>query len=79
MSAKLDIGQGRQDVSFTTASLGCYTMVPCTVIAFWLLEELGPTTQLINKIKTLIKFYGYSEILNMPANTPDEILKALEK
>jgi len=70
---------GRQDVEYTISCLPGYTHTPCIVVAVWLLEECGPTPQLINKIKKLIDFYGYTEILGVNENFPEELKLYLRK
>lgn len=72
-------GNGRKDVDYTIGCLPGYTMVPCIVLAVWLLEECGPTPQLIKKTKKLIDFYGYSEILGVHDSFPEELKLYLRK
>ena len=93
MSVTLDVGiyyrqkkasidwyyrQGREDIGYTISTLSCATMIPCIVLALWLGEERGFDEELVNKIKTLIKFYGYVDILNAPANFPKGLFKPQE-
>lgn len=93
MSAKIDIDlyhrqkkatidwyyrQGKEDAGYTIGTLSCATMIPCIVITLWIGEVRGFDEELINKIKGLVKFYGYKEIQNAPVNFPQELLKSSE-
>lgn len=71
--------QGKEDASYTIGTLSCATMIPCIVIAMWIGEVRGFDEQLINKIKGLIKFYGYETIDNPPSNLPEGLFKSSEK
>ena len=90
MSVKIDVGiyyrqkqatldwyylQGKEDASYTIGTLACATMIPCIVIAVWIGEVRGFDEELTNKIKGLVKFYGYKEILSLPENFPLDLLK----
>jgi hypothetical protein len=70
--------QGKCDAGYTIGTLACVTMVPCIVIAVWVGSVNGFDEFLINRIKNLITFYGYTEILNTPENYPEELVKFLE-
>lgn len=71
--------QGRQDVGFTIGTISTATQIPCITIAVWLGEERGFDEDLINRIKCLIKFYGYTTLLNSPPNFPEGLFKSLER
>lgn len=62
---KFDYSPG-QSVSVLSVS----TMVPCIVIAYWIGDITGWPPEIIVTIKGLVKFYGYTEILNKPAGAP---------
>jgi len=55
------------NVAFT--SPGIHT--PNVVLAFYLSEEIGFTSELVESIKGLIKFYKYTHIKGAPDNMPD--------
>jgi hypothetical protein len=50
--------------------LASATMVPCIVIAYYIGEIDGWSPEIRHSIDSLTKFYGYTEILNKPANCP---------
>lgn len=67
--------QGKENVDYTVSVLSSATMVPCLVLCVWLGEEVGFDDSLIDKINGLIKFYGYTEILNTSENFPIDNIK----
>lgn len=50
--------------------LSVSTMVPCIVIAYWIGEITGWPQEILHTIEVLMKFYGYTEILNKPEGAP---------
>jgi hypothetical protein len=62
-SPNRDIGQV---ISMVATSTHC----PCVVLAFYLAEGIGYTPELTKIIGDLIKFYGYTEILNQSEGSP---------
>lgn len=52
------------------SSLACCTMCPCIVVAYWVGEVSNWHPDTVNSIKTLMKFYGYTNILNKPDGAP---------
>lgn len=68
----------RGDINYTISSMAPGTHLPCIIIACWLGEEYGFDEQLIRKIKSLIKFYGYRQILGIPSNWPEDLTNFLE-
>lgn len=71
--------KGRQDAGYTIGTLSCYTFVPCIIVALWIGEERGFDEEVLNKIKSLVKFYGYDTLLGAPKNLPEGIFKVLER
>lgn len=49
------------------------TMVPCIVVAYWIGDVSGWPPEVIKSIHALMKFYGYTQVLNIPANSPKEV------
>ena len=62
--------RGNRDISNTISTMGFSTMTPCIVIAFWLGPETNWDPNLINTIKSLTRFYGYTDIRNKPEGCP---------
>jgi hypothetical protein len=44
--------------------------VPCIIIAYWCGEVSGYPDYLKKSVDSLMKFYGYTEILNKPEGCP---------
>ena len=42
------------------------TRCPCVVIAFYLGEDIGFTSEVIDEINRFVKFYGYSGFIGAP-------------
>jgi hypothetical protein len=61
---------GRDDIGYSVANLAVMTMCPCVVTAFWVAEATGWREDAVEHIRTIIKFYGYSDILNKPDGSP---------
>lgn len=66
--------KGNGDISRSISILAIVTGCPCIVIAYWLGEITNWPSDVIYSIQALKQFYGYSEILNTPTNTPSELL-----
>lgn len=62
--------QGKGDPSYAISALSNATMVPCVVIAFWIGELEGWPEDIKKLADMLIKFYGYTQILNKPSGCP---------
>jgi len=70
------INQARGDAGYAISSLASSAMIPCIVSACFIGEKVGFDEKLTNTIKGLIKFYGYTEILNGPENLPKDLFKS---
>ncbi len=63
--------KGGQDVKRTISMMAGVTFVPCIVIAYWLGEHTKwQDSQCEKSIKSLIGFYGYTEIQGKPEGSP---------
>jgi len=62
--------KGGKDIKRSVGQLASMTFVPCIVIAYWLGEETNWHPDAVSSIKSLIDFYGYTEIKNKPAGSP---------
>lgn len=63
-----------KDIGRMIATLACATMCPCIVVAFWVGEASNWRPETIVCIQRLIKFYGYTGVLNKPESSPKEVL-----
>lgn len=63
-------GAGGKNISHTVSMGAQITGVPCIVIAFWLGEHLGWSTEILTTIGRLKRFYGYTSILGIPEGGP---------
>lgn len=64
----LDRYKGDPRRAITQISSG--TMIPCIVIAYYIGPVCDWHPDLVSNIKSLIDFYGYTEILNKPEGSP---------
>ena len=62
--------KGGKDIKRSVGQLASMTFVPCIVIAYWLGEATEWHPDAISSIKSLIDFYGYTDIQNKPPNAP---------
>lgn len=53
-------------VALQAPSIHC----PCIVLTYFIAEDIGFTEEIVESIESLIKQYGYKEILNQPENSP---------
>lgn len=44
--------------------------VPCIVVAYWIGNHAGWPQEAIDAIKSLIEFYGYTDITGKPEGSP---------
>lgn len=58
------------DPSRAIGQLAAVTGVPCIVIAYYIGPLCNWHPDLIKSIKSLVDFYGYSEIENKPEGSP---------
>ena len=51
--------------SFAATEFSCYTHVPLYAVVSFLMhpDQLGPTDSLVRQMQSLIKFYGYTEVV----------------
>lgn len=61
---------GTEDVIYSIASMAVATMVPVIVVAYYIGEAAGWPQEVVDHIKVLKVFYGYSEVCNRPINSP---------
>jgi hypothetical protein len=59
-----------QDLGMLISILATSTMVPCIVVAYWLGEFSNWNPDVVESIKRLTKFYGYTTIDNKPQGAP---------
>jgi len=59
-----------EDIYKIISSLSVSTMVPCVAVAYYIGEISGWPEEVIDTIKRLTKFYGYSKIINVPDGCP---------
>lgn len=62
--------KGGKDIKRTIGMMATATFVPCIVIAYWLGEETNWHPDTISSIKSLVDFYGYTNIQNKPLGAP---------
>lgn len=70
--------QGAKNIEYTCSTLSASTMVPIIVLYCWIAELEGFDQKTIDKIKMLIDFYDYVQVLNPPINWPVELTQYLE-
>lgn len=68
---------GKKDIGYTISTLSSSTFVPAIILAIWIGELEGFDEKMVTKIKTLIDFYDYSEVLGVPDNWPEELTNYL--
>lgn len=61
---------GAKDPKRTISMMASALGVPCIVIAYWLGVETEWDPRVIESIKRLIDFYGYTDIENKPEGAP---------
>ncbi len=62
--------RGGKNISRSIGMMASATSCPAIVIAYWIGEETGWPKEVIEHIKSLIDFYGYTRILNKPDGAP---------
>lgn len=62
--------EGHKDPIAAVSGISMLTGVPCIVSAYWIGEIDNWPPRVIKSIKGLIKFYGYTEILNPTPGAP---------
>lgn len=62
--------KGKEEVPVMVAVLACSTMCPAVVVAFYLAEVHGWQKDMIDHVKSLIEFYGYTEIKGKDESCP---------
>jgi len=62
--------KGGKDIKRSVGALASMTFVPCIVIAYWIGEETNWHPDALNSIRSLIDFYGYTNIENKPPGAP---------
>lgn len=60
----------QNDPSRAVGQLASVTHVPCIVVAYYIGPLCDWHPDLINTIKSLISFYGYTDIQNKPEGSP---------
>lgn len=63
-------GRDPKDLMHNISKIAVSTHCPCIVVAYFAGDALGWTEELVKHIKSLIEFYGYSEIANKPEGSP---------
>lgn len=61
---------GQYGMSYMISSLAVSTMCPAIVIAYWVGEITNWDPEAVKSIENLIKFYGYTEVFNIPEGAP---------
>lgn len=69
-----DKGNSRPEDAVATMAIA--TMVPCIVVAYWIGEVTGYPEHIVTTIKNLTKFYGYTEIVDLPEGAPNPFEKS---
>lgn len=64
------VNKGGNDPASQIGMVASITFVPAIVCAYWIGEATGYPDKVQKSIKSLIDFYGYTEILNKPPNAP---------
>lgn len=59
-----------KDISNAVSILSPATHTPCIAMCFFLAEQEGFSPEMVFLIDTLIRFYGYKQILNQPEGSP---------
>lgn len=59
-----------RDLMYNISMASVITSCPCIVVAYFAGEAFGWTEELDTYIKSLIKFYGYTSIVNKPEGLP---------
>lgn len=62
--------KGKDDPEFAIGIAACATNVQCINIAFWIAEVENYPEWLKKSVDSLIKFYGYTEIVNKEEGCP---------
>lgn len=62
-----------EEPSMAIAVMAQTTSVPCIIVAFWIGEVLNWPDKVKENVDSLIKFYGYTELLNKPEGPWGEI------
>lgn len=63
-------GKGGKDARRSISMGASITHCPAVVVAYWIGDHAGWTPEIIQTIKSLIDFYGYTEIQNKPEGSP---------
>lgn len=64
------ISRGGDDPASQIGMVAGITSVPAIVCAYWIGEATGYPEKVKKSIKSITEFYGYTEILNKPADAP---------
>lgn len=64
------VNKGGNDPAGQISILASITFVPAIVCAYWIGEATGYPDKVQQHIKSIIDFYGYTEIENKPPNAP---------
>lgn len=59
-----------RDITWVISSIGAGIHCPLLALCFYLAETEGFTSQLIQMINSLIKFYGYTQVSGQPDDSP---------
>lgn len=62
--------EGHKNPDSAISSMSLLTGVPCIISAYWIGEVDNWPPHVIKSIVSLRKFYGYDEIINIPAGGP---------
>lgn len=62
--------RGKDDPSSAVGIMACATGVQCINVAYWIAEIEGWPEFLKKSVDSLVKFYGYTEIINKPEGCP---------
>jgi len=60
-------------VNEAASRMAIFTGAPIIICLVWLYEFNGHNEELLDKMRGIIKFYGYTEISNMPADFNHDI------
>jgi hypothetical protein len=63
-------GKGSSDPAGAIGMAASITHVPAIVCAYWIGEETGWPPKVMQSIKAITEFYGYTEIANKPPSAP---------
>jgi hypothetical protein len=62
--------KGDEELSPLISLLACATMCPCIVVGYWIGEASNWHPDVVESIKRLTKFYGYTNIMGKPPGAP---------